>query len=760
MNLKLYSSLLLLFFCFGTLRSQTHLWPVFFQSELVQTNTSKLCNQFSINAGISHDHLVDAENMVDLACLDKSYFDFKIETSQRTACKNDKCRFKAEIYLCNHFIRSFSFSPAQSLEMQKLNFNQVFVDVIHENALASGTCSVQINVLEFCGTSWHLAQTHHTDIQIINSERAEDAFYFKNILVNEERFYGIDGSFILDTIVSCNCADEYQKKIIPQQVKGALSQMPNQDYIDYKLHYSFMPLYNQAQDLSTYLVDANKITHKINIRWKANRFKPFDWNRKLSLHEAWLVKSPSGKCAHPQYYIMMQNWKTVKMKANCNGEHQVIGTVHQWSEPKVETDLTLKIYPTQNLDSNFDCKSIPVVSDENLFNIKYTADCKVNISINDVSKVGLDPNTTRVIWKNSDQNIIKGNELKNVDFGKYTLELKDDCCNTYIKTIYTCENLSFNPWYPYFGDKYCRQVTCGSGCSFQECVTSDETRYKFDPLTLKCVKEYYYKNELLEAISSEPRVETDWDDIWDRCESNYFCDGNVSFTDKYDPERESWEYNDFWEECQLSVTCRGQELSDVQEIDADIVWEWDDFWEECESVQILCDGQFVFGDASRDPDYLGDWEFSTNCNRQIICEFGGGTLYQTEFPDFESTDEQGRCSFGETEWTVVCDGEDVDYVCLSNLVKMTGSRSKLKKDKHVHIYQKESTLIINVSSVGLTHYEIHMYDMMGRKLENAQVSSPNETVFLDLAPLPKGMYLVTLVNGTQIIHHQKVILAY
>jgi hypothetical protein len=50
--------------------------------------------------------------------------------------------------------------------------------------------------------------------------------------------------------------------------------------------------------------------------------------------------------------------------------------------------------------------------------------------------------------------------------------------------------------------------------------------------------------------------------------------------------------------------------------------------------------------------------------------------------------------------------------------------------------------------------------MMGRQLENTQVAGHYETVFLNLAPLPQGMYLVTLVDGRQIIHHQKVILAH
>jgi hypothetical protein len=181
------------------------------------------------------------------------------------------------------------------------------------------------------------------------------------------------------------------------------------------------------------------------------------------------------------------------------------------------------------------------------------SDCLGNFKLESII-TDLDTATIQIWWTNTEGVIFKSKDLKNVPYGPYTLHLEDSCCNSYSESYILCPNMGSGQWYK-TGNDFCREISCGFQCSFKECVTPDQIEDVFDTHEKKCVKEYYYNFQLLGTTSTDPNMETEYNEFWEECVTSYFCNGNLEYTEEYEPDQEEWSFNDFWEECHLTVNC-------------------------------------------------------------------------------------------------------------------------------------------------------------------------------------------------------------
>jgi hypothetical protein len=368
-----------------------------------------------------------------------------------------------------------------------------------------------------------------------------------------------------------------------------------------------------------------------------------------------------------------------------------------------------------------------------------------------------------ISWTNEDGEVMESPDgnLSGVPLGQYTVTISNKCCEVVTKSYYLCESQTESPYTQKFNGDWCRTVTCyGEGCNeeYEECVTPDRIEDIFDQNQKKCIKEYYYNNQLLGTTSVDATFETEWDDFWEECVTTYFCNGSKIYEDEYEPEDSEWIYDDFWEECRLTVNCMGEEFENVQQVEAEIEWEWDDFWEECVSNYITCDGTEVDGEISIDPYDIGDWTYDSQngCVRFIKCVYGGDEFRQEIDPEFESTGEQGDCDEGWYEFRIICDGEDIDFTCLAYPFSppITEFRKNILDNK-IKITSNTQQLFIKLKNPS-KNISVMISDILGRVTQEKAIDYKSDNVNLLIDGVKTGIYIVTIIQDGKLIHSQKV----
>jgi hypothetical protein len=287
-------------------------------------------------------------------------------------------------------------------------------------------------------------------------------------------------------------------------------------------------------------------------------------------------------------------------------------------------------------------------------------------------------------------------------------------------------------------------------------VTPDRIEDKFDQNLKKCIKEYYYQDQLLGTTSVDANRETEWDNVFENCVTTYFCNGSEVFEEEYEPETSEWIYDDFWGECRLNVNCMGEAIENVQQSETVIEWEWDDFWEECVSTFIACDGTEVDGEASVIPYEIGEWTYDSQygCVREILCVDGGDVFRQEISPTYAPEGGQGQCDEGLFEWKVICDGEETDFICLANLSPPT-LESRFVKSEKVFIKSMNSELQITLKNTS-KDITIMIYDVLGRVSHEKPVNNEYSTIDISLIGVKSGIYVVTVLDAGSVIHSEKI----
>ncbi|MBK8627574.1 MAG: T9SS type A sorting domain-containing protein [Saprospiraceae bacterium] len=250
--------------------------------------------------------------------------------------------------------------------------------------------------------------------------------------------------------------------------------------------------------------------------------------------------------------------------------------------------------------------------------------------------------------------------------------------------------------------------------------------------------------------------ETEWDDVWERCETSYFCNGSKVFQEDYEPEDSEWIYDDFWEECQLTVNCLGEEIENVQQVEAEIEWEWDDFWEECVSNYITCDGTEVDGEISTDPYDIGDWTYTNAyCFRFITCLQGGNEFEQQIPSGYNNTGDQGDCPSGLVEVEFICDGEVISTSCQSS-TQYPYTTNRNKKIENIKVQVLEKQLLIDLNKPTEKSMQVYLSDLLGRVSTSNSIDVGIKHLKINLNQPISGIYFINIISQGKLIHSQKV----
>lgn len=443
-----------------------------------------------------------------------------------------------------------------------------------------------------------------------------------------------------------------------------------------------------------------------------------------------------------------------KFVADCGLPDKAIG--QPWVI-KVPQSFELTVCPV-DADPASSCPPIkkPVV--ENRRNIYNRLSCTGSIDLD------LEEQDELIIaWTDENGKLIDSpnGDLSNVPLGQYTVTISNKCCDVYTETFYLCDNVDKSDYTQKSDGQWCRTVTCyGEGCNeeYTECVTPDRVDDEFDQNQKKCIKKYYFNNELLGTTSVDATSETEWDEIFEECVTKYFCNGFEVFEEEYEPEESEWVYDEFWEECQRNVNCRGEEIANVSQIDAEIEWEWDDFWEECTSTFLSCDGNIINQELSVQPYLIGDWDWNSisGCVREITCVHGGENFEQQTDPVFVNTNEEGSCEEGWFEYKVYCDGQLSGFVCLANIQNPNLETRTPITSKNVRISNTSEEIIIKLKKTSNGHITIKIFDLNGRVVKDKIVDSNQEKVNILIDGVSTGIYIVDLIENGGLIHSQKV----
>lgn len=484
----------------------------------------------------------------------------------------------------------------------------------------------------------------------------------------------------------------------------------------------------------------------------------FDWIDSTFTGQALLVDESdimviNGQlnfCKGLGYKVFGEIHEIQKYEASCGGIDQKIG------EPffiKVPTSLKQAQF---NLTPNLGCPRLPDFDDlETIYDI---TSCTGSILLNI-------PNTEDLVinWTDDVGQPIGSDDgnLKNVPLGKYTLNVSNNCCAVLTKTFTLCASIHPSEFIENFNGEWCRTISCfGQNCieRYQECFTPDYTQNIFDQNQKKCIKEYYYNNQLLGTTSVDATFETEWDDFWEECVTTYFCNGSNVFEDEYEPEDAEWIYDDFWEECRLNVNCMGEEMENVRQVEAEIEWEWDDFWEECVSNYITCDGMVVNDETSTDPYDFGDWTFTSSyCYRDIRCTFSGGYVVQQIPSEYNNTYEEGDCPDGLFVIEEICDGEVISEIC-GSAFQYPNTTNRAKLDHNISISIRGKNVLINLNKIYLDPVQVYISDVMGRTSQIKTIESGTKNIKINIENTLSGIYFINVIVGGKILQTQKILI--
>jgi len=440
-----------------------------------------------------------------------------------------------------------------------------------------------------------------------------------------------------------------------------------------------------------------------------------------------------------------------KFRANCTSGDIQTGPVKRTSVPGHLTAQAVSVTP-----AFANCPAINRPPTESISQDQNS--CKMTLNISDITVSDID-----FVWTNDKGEIVpsKRGDLVNVPAGKYTLTLSNLFCEAQSYMYLVCDNISETTYTQNFGDTWCKDILCmTANCveTYKMCIIPDRVENDFDIISKMCIKNYYYNGEFIGKTSTEANYETKWDKIFGECVTTYFCNGDGVYEDDYQPEETEWLYDEFWEECKLTVKCNGEEIVNADQTNAVIEWQWDEFWEECESNYIFCNGEYAENTVSVQPYIIYDWEFSSfsGCFREIECLSGGGSIQQEIEPDFEDTNSQGRCDDGEIEWTVLCDGEEVDYVCLTLLQQPTLMSRIKERSKNVRISQLGSDVNIKIKRTNQLPLTVKIYDVIGKIAKEKNFSYNEDKIDINIEDVISGLYIISVMENGVNIHSEKI----
>jgi hypothetical protein len=394
-----------------------------------------------------------------------------------------------------------------------------------------------------------------------------------------------------------------------------------------------------------------------------------------------------------------------------------------------------------------------------------------------------------ISWTNEDGEVMESPDgnLSGVPLGQYTVTISNQCCEVVTKTYYLCESTTESSYSQSFNDQWCRTVTCyGEGCNevYTECVTPDRIEDKFDQNQKKCIREYYYNNEILGTTSVDATFETEWDDVWDRCKTSYFCNGSVVFTEDNYPDQSEWVYSssenqcqrnvmcdgswiynvenstpyEEWvmsgDQCQLNVTCNGIITYGVEYIYPDVTWSFDDVANNCYSTRIYCDGNYTSGYLTNAPSF-GPWQLANPwCYRDVICPGSSGSHNDNGPFTYLDMGTSATCNGNNRLWNRYCDGELIDQICAESAWGVNGNSTESRGKFNANFRINANFIHIDITQVDSELY-MYLHDVNGKLVGKQFIEKNQNSIMLETQEFPSGIYFIVLTDGKKIIESSK-----
>lgn len=130
---------------------------------------------------------------------------------------------------------------------------------------------------------------------------------------------------------------------------------------------------------------------------------------------------------------------------------------------------------------------------------------------------------------------------------------------------------------------------------------------------------------------------------------------------------------------------------------------------------------------------------------------GAGTILSGQQPLFTAADLDGIEGSFELCYEVRISGAAVDPVSTNNRACLTINRGTTGINEiaegEVNVYPNPATTVINIANA--EGAQISVFDINGRMISNVESASANQTI--DASNFAKGMYIVRIANGNNVI---------
>jgi len=720
------------------------------------------CVKADVNITYENGNENTNANVMDINCPNNTNINIQATFDWTRYCFSSLCDFHFQLYICGVPVKRIDFDQNQANLEITLNVGKdLFLEFVEQSDLKAKNCDVELRLMNTCiGMPGSFpSAVFKAPIQIINSANVATSFYFVDKIVGH-----MDGpNTTANGIKACCCKPEVSPceknnlLVRVEDINESYTQSQSQTTTKNSISINAVLKGTISASRGKFLNGSFEVSGQYNgsITWENSTSDGIKETFKIVAVNEWPLEPYAGSCVSPEFYIIFEKWEKQKWEADCINGDVKIETISTWEQPEIINGQIKLFFGGQtevsgcgrgrNISTNTTVKIITSVNRNS---------CTGNLELGTIN-TDLDQQTTQVWWTNENGDIFKELNLNNVPYGKYTIHLEDQCCNYFTETRILCPEMSTGAWYAK-GDQFCKDINCGGGCSYTECVTPDRIEDIFDQNQKKCIKEYYYNNELLGTTSVDATFETEWDDIFEECVTTYYCNGQEVYEDEYEPGDSEWIYDESGEECQLTVNCVGEEIENVQQEEAVIEWEWDDFWEECVSNYITCDGMQVDGEVTVDAYDVGEWLwYDYKCDRDIYCVQGGSFFTQVIDGDAIATNQYCE-NEDDIYYEFYCDGELVAEGCTPQFHGGNTESRSSKRSPNIHVTSNDNGILLKIKNPDYKNYSVKIIDLLGRVTHEKSIENNAEKINLAINGVKTGIYIIALVENGELVHSQKV----
>ena len=157
----------------------------------------------------------------------------------------------------------------------------------------------------------------------------------------------------------------------------------------------------------------------------------------------------------------------------------------------------------------------------------------------------------------------------------------------------------------------------------------------------------------------------------------------------------------------------------------------------------------VLRDISIEGTVLGSMMIPTSYTQQLTA--GNGLILSGQQPLFTAADMEGMEGSFQLCYEVRIVGAAVDPISSNNQACITINRGTTGINEitegEVNVYPNPATTVINIDNA--EGAQVSVFDINGRMITNVESASANQTI--DASNFAKGMYIVRIANGNNVI---------